>query len=404
MIAEKARHPRFHIGESLLPLNMPLFEQLGVAEKVRAIAVFKYGAELNSPHHEKPVTLDFDQAWDKNFSYAYQVRRSEFDQILFDNCVEHGALGLQQCRVSNVDFPDGADAEISVVREDGSAQLWQTRYVVDASGRDTFLSNKLGIKRRNPKHASAALYGHFTGAHRLPGRAEGNISLFWFEHGWFWFIPLRDGTTSVGAVCWPYYMKSRNNNPSEFLLDTIALCPPLQERLRNAQLTEPATATGNYSYTSEKMLGDRYILLGDAFAFVDPVFSSGVYLAMHSAFLGAEVVEHSLQASAQAAMSRRKFERSVRHGLRSFSWFIYRMTSPAMRKLFMGPRNHLRMQEALLSLLAGDLFRGTPIYRSLAFFKAVYFLACAAEPFRSLSAWRRRRAMMHADGTNEGAA
>ena len=177
VIAEKARHPRFHIGESLLPLNMPLFEQLGVAEKIRAIAVFKYGAELNSPHHEKPVTLDFDQAWDKNFPYAYQVRRSEFDQILFDNCVERGALGLQQCRVSDVAFPDGTDAEVSIVREDGSAQHWQTRFVVDASGRDTFLSNKLGIKRRNPKHASAALYGHFTGAHRLPGRAEGNISL-----------------------------------------------------------------------------------------------------------------------------------------------------------------------------------------------------------------------------------
>ena len=199
-------------------------------------------------------------------------------------------------------------------------------------------------------------------------------------------------------------MKARKTSPSEFLLDTIALCPPLQERLRNARLTEPATATGNYSYSSEKMLGDCYILLGDAFAFVDPVFSSGVYLAMHSAFLGAEVVEHSLQASAQAAMSRRKFERSVRHGLRSFSWFIYRMTSPAMRNLFMGPRNHLRMQEALLSLLAGDLFRGTPIYRSLVFFKVVYFLACAAVPFRSLSAWRRRRAMMNTAGTNEGAA
>ncbi|MEO8630056.1 MAG: tryptophan 7-halogenase, partial [Betaproteobacteria bacterium] len=225
----------------------------------------------------------------------------------------------------------------------------------------------------------------------------GNISLFWFDHGWFWYIPLRDGTTSVGAVCWPYYMKTRKTDPTTFFMETIASCPRLQARLSEATLINEVTATGNYSYESDRMVGDRYILLGDAFAFVDPVFSSGVFLAMNSAFLGADVVDAWLRDPASARPLMKRFDREIRHGIQTFSWFIYRMTSPAMRKLFMGPRNHLRMQEALLSLLAGDLFRGTPIYWSLRAFKGVYYVTSLIYLRRCVQAWvRRRRALRDA--------
>jgi flavin-dependent dehydrogenase len=262
---------------------------------------------------------------------------------------------------------------------------------MDASGRDTFLANQFGIKRKNRKHNSAALYSHFAGAHRLPGREEGNISVFWFDHGWFWFIPLRDGVTSVGAVCWPYYLKSRRTDPSTFLLDTIALCPALAERMRDSKMLLPATATGNYSYESQRMVGDGYVMLGDAFAFVDPVFSAGVYLAMNSAFLAADLAQAHLTGSAQAQALAHNYDRTVRHGVKNFSWFIYRMTSPAMRALFMHPDNRFRVQEAVLSLLAGDLFRGTPIYGSLRAFKAFYYLFSILLFKRSVAAWLRRR-------------
>jgi flavin-dependent dehydrogenase len=393
VVAEKERHPRFHIGESLLPMNLPLFDRLGVHEAIARIGIVKRAAELNSPQHAAPVTLDFCEAWDKRFPYAYQVRRSEFDQILFERCVQLGATGLQDCSVTDVTFGEDG-VRISTRHGDGNATQFRARFVVDASGRDTFLSSRLRLKRRNPHHASAALFGHFRNAVRLPGEAEGNISLYWFEHGWFWFIPLRDGTTSVGAVCWPHYLKTRKSDPTRFFLDTIALCPPLAGRLEQAQLTGPATATGNYSYLGRRMSGDRHILIGDAFAFVDPVFSSGVFLAMNSAFLGADVVEARLRGRPDAARLRRRFEREVRFGLRQFSWFIYRMTSPAMRKLFMAPRNYLRMQEALLSLLAGDLFRGTPIHWSLRAFKAVYYVTALLAVRDNLAAWWRRRRMM----------
>src|SRR4029453_9294184 len=247
----------------------------------------------------------------KSHPYAYQVRRSQFDQILFDNCVERGVRAFQECRVTRVEMR-GDGVRVHARDETGAPREWESKFFVDASGRDTFLANQLGIKRRNPKHNSAALFGHFSGAKRLPGREEGNISIFWFEHGWFWFIPLRDEITSVGAVCWPQYLKSRRTDPTTFLMNTIALCPALAERLRDAQLVNPATATGNYSYQAQRMVGDRYIILGDAFPFLDPVFSSGVFLAMNSAFLGAEGVDAWLGDRRQAQPLMKQFDRSVR--------------------------------------------------------------------------------------------
>jgi flavin-dependent dehydrogenase len=391
VIAEKERHPRFHIGESLLPLNAPLLQKLGVLEDVRRIGMPKYGAEFNSPEHGPPVTFDFSQAWDKTYPNAYEVRRSEFDEVLFRNAGAKGAHAVEECRVTNVEFPRGEDVRIDSRMADGSEKSWRTRFFVDASGRDTFLANRFGIKRRNRFHNSAALYGHFTGAHRLPGKQAGNISMFWFDHGWFWFIPLLDGTTSVGAVCWPYYMKSRKTDPTTFFLDTIALAPALQERLRDAQLTTDVTATGNFSYRADRMHGERYIMIGDAFAFIDPVLSSGVLLAMNSAFLGADVVDATLRNSAQAPALLRRFDRSVRFGVDNFSWFIYRITHPSIRDMFMDPGNKLRMQEAVLSLLAGDLFRGMPYYWSLGAFKAVYYFLNLLHPRRTLAAWRHRQ-------------
>ncbi len=266
-------------------------------------------------------------------------------------------------------------------------------FVVEASGRDTVLACQFGIKRRNRKHNSAAIFGHFSGAARLSGKAEGNISLFWFDHGWFWFIPLHDGATSVGAVCWPYYMKSRRSDPETFFFDTVALCPALAERLRGADLISPVTATGNYSYQVTRATGRNFLLLGDAFAFIDPVFSTGVLFAMQSAFNGADTVETCLDNARRASGALQAFDRSMRHGPNCFSWFIYRVTTPTLRDLFMG-RGDPRLQEAVLSVLAGDIFRGTPLGLRLIAFKAIYYLHNLFNPRRTLSAWKKRRQIL----------
>jgi len=391
VVLEKAHHPRFHIGESLLPANVALFDKLGLRAEVEAIGMPKWGVEFVSPDHDHRQFVEFADAWDKSMPYAWQVRRSELDELLFRNAAARGARTLEGHRVREVGFTnDGVDVDVEL--DDGARRHWRAKFLVDASGRDTLLANQLRCKKKNPRHNSSALYGHFTNATRLPGKLEGNITIFWFEHGWFWFIPLADGTTSIGAVCWPHYLKSRKNPLPEFFRDTIAMCPELAERLAGAELVDDRVyATGNYSYTSTKSSGERFLMLGDAFAFVDPVFSSGVYLAMQSAFDGAGVVDAVLDGSPDARPARRAFDRNVMHGPREFSWFIFRVTNPTMREFFMAPENPFRVKEALLSLLAGDIYGKTPIWRSIRVLKSLYYLVSIGNLGRTVRAWKRRR-------------
>jgi 2-polyprenyl-6-methoxyphenol hydroxylase-like FAD-dependent oxidoreductase len=395
-LLEKDRHPRFHIGESLLPANLPLFERLGLKDEIQRIGMQKWAAEFVSPWHDTQQKFEFSDAWDKSMPFAYQVRRSEFDEILIRNAGRKGATVIEGCRVRTVDFPPGnGGASIQAEHEDGRSASWQTRFVVDASGRGTFLGNRFKSKQRNPRHNSAAMYGHFTGARRHPGKDAGNITVFWFDHGWFWFIPLLDGATSVGAVSWPAYMNTRGQRSVEqFFRDTIALCAALAERLKDATLVSEVEATGNFSYECDRSHGPNYLLLGDAYAFIDPIFSTGVMLAMNSAFVGADTVDICLRKPAESAAALARFDKVMKRGPKELSWFIYRVTNPAMRDLFMAPSNVLRVKEALLSMLAGDIFGTTPIWRSLLIFKAFYYAVSLANLKRSITAWRRRRTNM----------
>ena len=402
VLVEKTRHPRFHIGESLLPANVRLFDELGLRGELERIGIRKYGIEFVSTEHAHSSFLEFGDAWDKTMPYAWQVRRSVLDEILFRHAAACGAQALEGCRVTQVDFDaDGVSARALLT--DGTPRCWRARYLLDASGRDTLLSGKFGLKRKNDAHGSAAIFGHFLNARRLPGRLEGNITIFWFAHGWFWFIPLADGSTSVGAVCWPYYLKTRDKPLREFFADTIALAPGLHDRLRDATLVDDMVyATGNYSYASTRACGERHALVGDAFAFIDPVFSSGLYFAMRSAFGVVELVAAELDRPGQAAAARRRYERLAQKGPKEFSWFIYRMTNPAMRELFMHPTNPLRVKEALLSLLAGDIHGRTPIWASLALFKAIYYMTWLGNAPRAWRAWRARRRNIEQVGPTKG--
>jgi len=387
LLVEKERHPRFHIGESLLPMNLPLFDELGVGDEIARIGIPKYGVEFVSPYHATPSSYDFAESWDKQFDSAYEVRRSEFDHILFRNAAAAGALTLEGCRVTAVEFPSRGRVVASARGDDGEEHRFTAKFLVDASGRDTLLANKVARKVSNRRHHSAAVYGHFTGARRLPGKTEGNISVFWFDHGWFWFIPLRDGTTSVGVVCHADFIKARKTDVTTFFKNVIALSPALSDRLRDAELTGPATATGNYSYTSDRIWGPGYLMVGDAYSFIDPVFSSGVYLAMQGAFFAADAVSaclHKPQAEAERMLSR--YEADVKRAMVRFSWFIYRVNRPAIRALFMQPANTLRMREAVLSLMSGDVFRQSPIHRRLRLFKSIYYLKTMAGELARLAA------------------
>lgn len=390
LLLDKDRHPRFHIGESLLPLNLPLFEQLGCQAAVESVGLAKHSVRFHSMEHQASQTFAYADAWEGLPKHAYQVRRSDFDHALLKHARTRGAEVIEACRAKEVRF-DSDQIVVDAAHSDGRALRVTARYLIDATGRDTFMASRLGIKRKNPKHTSAALYGHFRGARRNAGADEGDIEIYWFAHGWMWFIPLVDGTTSVGAVCWPYYLKTRDTDPSTFFLRTLQTCPPLWDRLKDAALIEPATATGNYSYTSEHMAGDRYVMIGDAFAFVDPVFSSGVYLAMHSAQLAVDVVDQALRDPSTAPRMNRAFEKRVRRGLKTFTWMIYRMTSPIMRDLLMKPRDIFGVQRAVVSFLAGDVYESGPVRRRVMAFRGIYYLSSLKHWPRTIRAVRNRR-------------
>ncbi|MGA9826790.1 MAG: NAD(P)/FAD-dependent oxidoreductase [Rhodanobacteraceae bacterium] len=369
---EKDRHPRFHIGESLLPGNLPIFEELGVLDKVRALGVLKLGADFQCGTGSYQ-SFYFRDALGKTAPHAFQVGRAQFDQMLFEHARANAVDARDGIIVERV-AADGIDAVVAVARPMASTDAFsvRARYVVDASGRETLLGNAFKIKRRNPAHQSAAIFAHFHRVDARPGENAGNISIYHFDYGWCWFIPLREGVMSIGCVCWPEYLKRRRGHNREFLLDTLAKIPGAWARLSGAEMISEVRVTGNYSYSCERMAGPGWIMVGDAYTFVDPVFSSGVFLAMHSASRAAVLIDACLREPGREAALQAAFARRVRRGVRVFSWFIYRFNTSVMRGMFARPDNFLRVEDAVVSMLAGDVFENRAVLRRVWLFKLIY--------------------------------
>ena len=397
-LLEKEHHPRFHIGESLLPMNMPILERLGVTDEICSIGVPKLGADFtvgNSGVDEQ--TFHFGDALGDSPPQAFEVRRSEFDQVLFENSRRAGVDVFEGTKVTDVTANADGTHDVTAVDEQGVEHQWHARYLVDASGRDTFLSRTNGWKMPNDKHASAAVYGHFRGVSRRPGEDQGNISIYWFKHGWIWMIPLQDDIMSIGAVCQPDYLRTRTNSLDEFLHDVLQSLPESAERVVSATIDVPAQATGNYSYLSDRMSGPGFIMVGDSFAFIDPVFSSGVYLAMNGAERGVKVAEAWLSGSRfKHFLAKRRFEKETKRGISTFSWFIYRFTTPAMRTLICDPRDALQVVQGVISMLAGDVYTNRAVRLRLLVFKTIYNISWLVSWRESRSYDRIRRASIRA--------
>jgi flavin-dependent dehydrogenase len=391
LLLEKGRHPRFHIGESLLPMNLPILERLGVLEQVRAIGTFKPGAEFPIDDYNFN-TFRFERAIDAQFGYAYQVKREEFDQLLFEHAKANGVDAREEVKVERLVFGgDGRPSEAIAKDGAGNELRVRMRYLVDASGRDTLVGSQLKLKKKNALHQSAAIFSHFTGVTRRPGEDAGNITVQRFEHGWMWLIPLRNDVMSIGAVCFPEYLKTRRGDNEGFLMRTLESEPAAWNRMADAKRVAPVHVTGNYSYTCSKMTGPGWVMVGDAYAFVDPVFSSGVYLGMNSAEQAADVVDGTLRDPSREVALQRAMVKRLKRGLKHFQWFIYRFTTPVMQHLFNNPRNVWQVEQAVISMLAGDVFDNKKVLRRLRIFRAIYsFTALQLAP-QALRGWMRRR-------------
>lgn len=396
-LLEKTQHPRFHIGESLLPMNLPILKRLGVLDQVKNIGIIKHGAEFNNidpvTQQWQRVTFYFDKAFNKEYPHAYEVKRSEFDSILFSNCKNKGVTLLENSQVTDVEFPSPGKVCVHYKdkKDEAEKQTLQARYVIDASGRDSLLSRKMKLKQKNPNHQSSAIFGHFSDVERRTGKDEGNISLYWFEHGWFWLIPLNDGSMSVGAVCWPEYLKTLEGSTEAFLWKTINMHSEVATRMKNAQSLGEIRATGNFAYTSKRMWGRDFMLLGDAFAFVDPVFSSGVYLGMSAAEQAVDTIDQCLKTPDNAPHVCTQLEKRIRGGIDEMCWFIYRFTSPVMQRLFMNPRNNWQVESAVISMLAGDIFDNKAVKLRLKLFHFIYYTHAARMIPGTINSWLKRR-------------
>jgi flavin-dependent dehydrogenase len=390
VMLERDCHPRFHIGESLLPANVPILERLGILEQVRQIGVLKRGADFPAANAAGFNAFRFDRALGSTPGYAFQVRRDEFDQLLFSHAASLGVEAHDGARVTRVDV--STDGVVAMVETRGG-ETWtvRARYLVDATGRDTLLGKQLGIRRKHPRHQSAALFAHFRGVTGRSGEDAGNISIYVHEHGWAWMIPLRGGLMSVGIVAQPALFRMRRESPAEFLRNVLDRVPQARERMSAAEMVGNLHATGNYSYLCDRIAGPGWIMVGDAGAFVDPIFSTGVYLAMRSAERAAAAIDGILLQPGRERALQREYVRETRAGLKALSWFIVRFTTPAMRWLFANPRNDFQLEQAVISMLAGDVFAATQVKRRLAVFKLLYYVVALGRLGDTLADRRRRK-------------
>jgi flavin-dependent dehydrogenase len=378
VLVEKDAHPRFHIGESLLPRNLDIFERLGVLEQVREIGVHKPGAEFVSDRTGRNCAFPFGNALNRDRTYAWQVRRADLDALLFRHAGARGAECFERTRVTEVSLNDSGERHVvSAQDESGRTREWHPRYVLDASGRDTFLASRMKIKTSNKYNTTAAVYAHFTGVARREGELAGYISIHLAEDGWFWLIPLPGDTMSIGFVGNQSAWKGRKGTSADLLTERIASSPTVSARAQGAQRISDVYSAANYSYRAREGNGNGFLMIGDAYGFVDPMFSTGVLIAMTGGELGAEVAHAWLDDPARGKKLAQAANEELSAAMDRISWLIYRVNDPVMRTLFMAPSNRLWMRDGIVNLLAGNLRGSWRAALPVMCFKGVYHLLSA---------------------------
>jgi flavin-dependent dehydrogenase len=355
---ERDVFPRFHVGESLMPATMLILEQVGARGAVEAAGFqVKYGACFVDENAREEQTFYFlpDRPWP---NYTYQVPRAEFDTILLENARTRGVDVHQPATVQSATFT--TDGVAVTVEHDGVTGTVRARMLVDASGRDGFLASRLGRRARIPNLGKVALFAHFRGAARRSGKEEGNIRIYVVDDGWFWWIPLADDLTSVGSVLHARTVRSAQLPVDDLYADMIRRCPSVAAGLRGARRVTPVHRASNFAYLNTPVVGDRFVAVGDAVAFVDPIFSGGVFIAMRSGQLAAEAIVHAFRAGDFRAARFTGYERAVRRGTAPLFRFIHKYYEPAFFDLLMHPKSIFGIYQAVLHVLSGGTFFTMP--------------------------------------------
>lgn len=320
---ERERFPRYHIGESLLSATMPILEGLGVMPAIEAAGfVRKPGGTFIWGAHAEPWSFAFaDDPGGR--PHAFHVVRAEFDHLLLRHAAGLGVAVHEEHRVEEVAF-DGALNHVVAIAADGARVEATAPWVIDASGQQALLGRRDQLRRFDPFFKNLAVFGYWREAERLDGAVAGNILSAAFADGWFWFIPLHDGTTSVGAVVdAARFAGAAGGDATPLYERLVADCAPVAARLRHATRVGPVRVIRDYSYCSTRFHGPGFLLAGDAACFIDPVFSTGVHLACLSGYLAAQTVAATLGGAAPAPAALDDYDRRYRAAFDRYLRFLY---------------------------------------------------------------------------------
>jgi len=355
LVLEKETFPRFHIGESLLPYNRRLFEDLGVADQIASAGfTVKRGAQFWLGDSSKRIRVTFARGIFTEEHESVQVERAVFDDILLKQARTAGAEVREGCTVTGFKVGEN-DVTVSVRQMDGTAGEHTAGFLLDASGLGNVTGNLEGLREFYATHKKVAIYGHFLGVKMSEGTETGDILIVRREQSWAWLIPLSGGKTSVGLVMDVEELKDRKGQPmSEIFTEIVAATPELAKRLAKAELVGPLHTVRDFSYSNRRFVSPRLIRLGDAAGFIDPVFSSGVFLAMQSGRMGAQAAHEALNNGQAMTKAMRQYEKDTRRRIALYWRFIEKFYTEEFVQLFIQPDPRFDLPSAVNVVLAGQ--------------------------------------------------
>lgn len=350
LVLEREHFPRFHIGESLLPFNQDLFDRLGLASVLQGQSfVRKYGAQFVSNDGSIERAFDFLTGGLGPDAMAYEVERETFDDLLLRHAQKSGAEVREGANVLGI---EGVGPVRLRARTERGEETFEARWVVDASGQGSILAKLHGLREGHPSHQKIAVFTRYRGAVRRTGRQAGNIDIVLGLGGWFWLIPLRDDVLSVGYVAATSDWKKSGLPPEDFFARAAASSPYVTSRLAPATRLEQTWTASDYSYRSTRLSGPGFVLVGDAAEFLDPIFSTGVLLAMRSGERAARELARALKAGGPVRLD--GYERAFRKWTRNHFEMVDAYYEPGFAPVFLTPKNTFGMVRAVIGLLAGE--------------------------------------------------
>jgi len=357
VLFEREHFPRFHIGESLIPETYWILKRLNMLPKMKGSHfVKKYSVQFVSQSGRLSEPFYFVDHKPHECSQTWQVRRSEFDHLMLQNAREHGVDVQEGVRVLEVLFDGGRATGVRIQREDGKEETVHADIVVDASGQSSMIQSRLNLRKWDPVLRKSACWTYWEGAYRDTGRDEGATMVLQTasKNGWFWYIPQHNNIVSVGVVAPFEYLFKNRGSYGQTYEEEVARCPAAAERVAPGKRVTGYFATKDYSYRATKVAGDGWVMVGDAWGFLDPLYSSGVLLALKSGELAADAVVEGLKSGDTSGEQLGKWGPAFNEGVDRMRRLVCEYYDGFSFGAFV--RHYPELRGTVTDLLIGDLF------------------------------------------------